>query len=282
MTRLDEMILGFKETLAQGNTQEILPQIYGLSHLQDRSIYPLLLPLVKNPELGDETVKALANLNDSRALFPLLHFFGQTTSAALHQRVLQYCYATGDPRAVDFLEAYLQDSSKPFQDIANTALSRCREISPFHYRFCGSDEDHQRSLSASGRIVVTSENLDQSIKILTENKRDRGQEVPQTYVVTPDLKMYVGGTLNEHVQVAQGSDVLAAGEVELEPTEDSWEVTYLNNRSNGYHPARNSFIWVKKALEFSGVVLKQDKFSETFPRDGYADPEFLDLFTIKD
>ncbi len=282
MTHLDEMILGFRQALAQGNTQEIIPQIYGLSYLQDRGVYPLLLPLIKDPELGDETVKALANLNDSRALFPLLQFFSQTASAALHQRVLQYCYATGDPRAVDFLEAYLQDPSKPFQDIANTALSQCRETSPFHYRFCGTNEDHQRSLSASGRILVTLEDLDQSTNLLIENKRDRDQEVPQTYIVTPELEMYLGGTLNEHVQVAQGSDVLAAGEVELKRIEEAWQITYLNNRSNSYYPAGNSFAWVQKALEHSGVILEQDKFSEIFPRDGFADAEFLDLFAIKD
>ena len=73
-----------------------------------------------------------------------------------------------------------------------------------------------------------------------------------------------------------------SGKVEIVEREDSWKITYLNNRSNGYYPAGNSFIWVKKALEFSGVVLEQDKFSETFPREGYADPEFLDLFAIKD
>ncbi|MBI2668939.1 HEAT repeat domain-containing protein [Candidatus Woesearchaeota archaeon] len=260
--------------------QERIHLVNQLGQTDDRRVYPLLLETLKHKDLAEYTVLTLAGTGDSRALFPLLNLFQQTTNPVIQQRVLQYLYNTGDPRAEEFLQAYVTDPNKPYQDIAHNALAECKDNFDFHYRYNGSDEGCKRAQSAKGRILVLADELARHEQQLQENQAGFDFERPQTYIVDMEGLLYIGGTLNEHVQVAQGQDVLAAGELKFERTGILWSVVYVNNRSNSYYPAASSFAWVKEFLEQSDVGCDKESFDEIFPPAGFNDPEFLSLFPL--
>ena len=79
----------------------------------------------------------------------------------------------------------------------------------------------------------------------------------------------LGGYLNEHVDVAAGRPVLAAGEAVLEERPDgTWAITAINNRSYGYMPDAASSAAVEQALRDTGIPYPHDGFTEIYPREG--------------
>ncbi|GAB2921167.1 hypothetical protein GCM10027280_05230 [Micromonospora polyrhachis] len=58
---------------------------------------------------------------------------------------------------------------------------------------------------------------------------------------------------SEHVALAGGRDVLAAGELMFTPTETGWRITEVTNQSTGYCPDPDSWPAVGRALDRLGV-----------------------------
>jgi len=278
----DEVILSCKTALSKGNLQERIRAIHLLSRVDDRRACPLVLKSLQDDTLQEDAIVALTQLKDSRALFPLICLFAKSIQPVVHQRILQYIGYTRDPRAEQFLEAYFERHNPPFKDIAESALRFCCGNSNFQYRYAGPEGNWQQALTIEGRIRVNCAELTRNIEMLKLNERGFQVDRPQTYVIDLEGTMYVGGILNEHVQVAQGSDVLAAGEIKIENKDDSWRVDYINNRSNSYFPAPSSFVWADRFFKKSNVVFNKTGFDEIFPRDGYFDSDFLSSFALQD
>ncbi len=258
--------------------QEKIRLIGMLGWTDDRRTYSLLMQSLEDEKLQEYVVKALAQTKDSRALFPLINLWNHTSSPVIQQLILQYPYSTRDPRAQEFLQQYLTDTNKPYRDIAEQALKTCTGNSDFVYRYAGSDQAFRDAQTITGQIIVTSDQLTQNQSVMEENQRGVRAEKPQTFIVDGEGVMYIGGLINEHVQVARGRDVKSAGEVNFVKSERAWRVEYINNRSNSYYPHPASFIWVKRYLDQVGVQCSKDHFDEAFPRAGFNDAEFLDLF----
>ncbi len=231
--------------------------------------------LGKDRALDSQIFMLLAKLSDSRALFPLINYTTKSKDSELTQRLIQYMTFTKDPRSEDFLYNYLGVFTRPFITIAQEAFRKCHNNFEFLYQFAGSNESYKNALKSNGGIQTTSQNLTYNEKAINENKLPA--QKPQTYVITPDRKMLIGVNLNEHVSVAKGQDVYAAGEVDFEKTEAGWQVVYINNRSNGYIPHSSCFHWVKQYLMQTDISFVKEEFDETFPRNGFNDSDFLSV-----
>ena len=81
--------------------------------------------------------------------------------------------------------------------------------------------------------------------------------------------------MQEHVYVARGEKVLTAGEAIFKKKEGAWTVDYVNNRSNGYFPAKTSFCFFESAAKTTGLQFEMNDFSEKFPKEGYLTSDFL-------
>lgn len=266
--------------------QEKIAAVHALGRVQDRAAYSVLMEILEkenrekgnkeegNEELAAHAILALAQIKDSRVLFPVINYANLKESPLIRQRVLQYICYTKDPRAEAFLEEYLQGSGKPFQDIAEKAMGECRGNPEFSYRYNGSDEDCHEASRAQGQVKVSGKGLASINDIMEEYKKPDFTR-PQTYIINLQGEMFVGGHLQEHVQVARGQDVLAAGEVTFKEEDNLWKVESINYRSCGYYPDKSSFFWVKKFFKNSDVRLEKNAFDEKFPRLGYNDPDFL-------
>ncbi len=277
--------------LQADNQKQKLEAIATLGAFKDRRAYSILLEGVKNEmEKGEKhneeaiayAISSFASMDDSRALFPVINLFRTSHRPLIQQRALQYLYHTADPRAEEFIQDYLQQEDVHFKDIARNAFSRCAGYSDFRYRFAGSYEEWQQASSPQKecqRVRVVNAELNCIEEILREYAEGEFRR-PQTYIVDEGGIMYIGVHLHEHVQVAQGSDVRAAGEITFSKTsEDRWEVDTLNHRSCGYFPALSSLSWVWQYFERnSDVSFAKKDFEERFPREGYNDSEFLSLF----
>lgn len=240
----------------------------------NRRILLPLLQLMCDSEIhvrGD-AILALGESGDSRVTFPLINYFAYAPYE-LQKRIFIAFGSLRDPRAVSFLEKH-KGSSDDLGDLATRAYINCHNKYHFLYSFEGEDENWRYALETEGRIHLASSSvLDQNIKIL----EDHGSERPQTYIVN-DLGFYIGGLIDEHVQVARGGKILSAGEIWFTKQEGLWSVDYVNNRSNGYHPDPKSFVHVKNALNRAGIKFENTKFTESYPREDFCDPEFLQFY----
>ena len=214
-------------------------QAIALSHLsrrRDRRTYDVLMDFLDSPNnetLAAQTIVALATISDSRALFPLVNYATANDIPVFWQRTLQYISWTGDPRAQDFLDYYLQ-SNIYFHDIAVDA--REQAVKQIQYSYHGSEEEFSHATHQTGKILVTPENLNANAEILDEFKGDFYR--PQTFTIKPNGELYIGGYLHEHVDVAGGGPVLGAGEIDFDGT----SVSYLTHRSSGFFPHKNVFL----------------------------------------
>lgn len=76
---------------------------------------------------------------------------------------------------------------------------------------------------------------------------------PVTFVVAVDGVLRLGPRRSEHVALARGQEVLAAGEIRFVADGDGWRVAEVTNQSTGYCPDPNSWPAVAAALEREGV-----------------------------
>jgi hypothetical protein len=84
--------------------------------------------------------------------------------------------------------------------------------------------------------------------------RDRGELVePFTFVVALDGRLRLAARRSEHVALADGNDVLAAGEIAFTPAGPGWHVIEVTNQSTGYCPDPDSWPAVGEALDRIGM-----------------------------
>jgi hypothetical protein len=85
-------------------------------------------------------------------------------------------------------------------------------------------------------------------------RRERGELVePFTFVVVLDGGLRLAPRRSEHVALAGGRDVLAAGEMTFVPAGSGWRVVEVINQSTGYCPDPDSWPAVGRALDRVGV-----------------------------
>lgn len=76
---------------------------------------------------------------------------------------------------------------------------------------------------------------------------------PFTFVVGTDGWLRLAPRRSEHVALAGGEDVLAAGEITFLPDGSGWRVAEVTNQSTGYCPDPDSWPAVGAALDRLGV-----------------------------
>jgi hypothetical protein len=77
---------------------------------------------------------------------------------------------------------------------------------------------------------------------------------PFTFVVALDGRLRLAPRRSEHVALAGGNDVLAAGEVRFAPMDIGWRVVAVTNQSTGYCPDPDCWPAVGAALDRAGVA----------------------------
>jgi hypothetical protein len=93
--------------------------------------------------------------------------------------------------------------------------------------------------------------------------RDCGELVePFTFVVARDHELRLAPRRSEHVALAGGHDVLAAGEIAFVHAGSGWWVVEVTNQSTGYCPDPESWPAVGEALDRIGIR-HPDAFSDT-------------------
>jgi hypothetical protein len=86
-------------------------------------------------------------------------------------------------------------------------------------------------------------------------RRDRGEfREPLTYIVAVDGALWLAPRRSEHVALAGGREVLAAGEMLFVPAGSGWWVVEVSNQSTGYCPEPGSWPVVGRALDRLGVA----------------------------
>lgn len=266
-------------TIRKENNQQIIKRWYNIARQETgrRAYHQLFSEMQEYPQLAPYAINAFSMLGDSRSFFPVAFHLLTTENAELQKRCLQYFCATGDPRGIDLIDFFVENTNR-FANIISDARVSCETRNKFEYHYIGSDADLYKATKSKGRFELNPDNLHANNEVMRQNSTSGDGFKPQTYVILPDEKVYLGGFLNEHVDVAQGSAVIAAGEIELKLKEGNWEVEYINNRSNGFLPHRTSFNVVSNALKNSNVRFEKRKFDHEYPRDGFADLEFIVQF----
>jgi hypothetical protein len=136
------------------------------------------------------------------------------------------------------------------------------------YFYLGDPAHLSRARTCIGHPIRSQADLQAIAPILREDLTWSSSK-PQTYIVTADSVFVLGGYLNEHVEVARGEPVLAAGEATLEEQPDgTWRITALNNRSYGYMPDECSWAAVDRGLSATGVEYPRGGFTEVYPTEG--------------
>jgi hypothetical protein len=87
---------------------------------------------------------------------------------------------------------------------------------------------------------------------LAERKRGELAE-PLTFVVTLDGVLRLSARRSEHVALAGGRDVLAAGEMTFAASTSGWRVVEVTNQPTGYCPDPDCWPAVSWALDLAGV-----------------------------
>jgi hypothetical protein len=72
---------------------------------------------------------------------------------------------------------------------------------------------------------------------------------PYTFVVALDGTLLLGPRRSEHVALARGTEILAAGEITFATTANGWRVTQVSNQSTGYCPDPDSWPAVAQVLD---------------------------------
>jgi hypothetical protein len=117
------------------------------------------------------------------------------------------------------------------------------------YRFVGPAELRDRVVAVDAVAVDAPAPLDAWLA-----GRDRGDLAePLTFVVALDGMLRLAPRRSEHVALAGGRDVLAAGEMTFAPAETGWYVAEVTNQSTGYCPDPDSWPAVARALDSAGI-----------------------------
>ena len=115
--------------------------------------------------------------------------------------------------------------------------------------------------------ILSSGDLDR-VERETRDEHDSGDEWPATWVVTaPDGVLRCGGRRREHVDVAGGGEIFAAGEIwfAFDRRMKTWIVSRITNRSIGYRiPLAESYEAVREALAKAGIEHATGAYDEVY------------------
>jgi len=218
-----------------------------------------------------EVVFKLATLGDSRALIFLTKQY-EIEDFEMKKKILMALKDLRDPRSICFLEEILREKNDSFlKKLASDAI--CSRNLDYEYEFCGPERLYWGAQNKKGYVIRNYRDL---LGIRSCLKEDLEWESfkPQAYVII-DNQLILGGELDEHVEVASGRRVMAAGEAGFIYT-GNWIINYLNNRSYGYLPARSSENIVVDVLDKTKIINPR-RFNESFPRDGFTREYLLGL-----
>jgi hypothetical protein len=117
------------------------------------------------------------------------------------------------------------------------------------YRYVGPGALREQAVAVDGVAVGVRAEL---FGWLAGQRRDEIGE-PFTFVVGVDGGLRLTPRRSEHVALAGGGDVLAAGEMGFGAVPSGWRVAYVTNQSTGYCPDPASWAAVAAALDRLGV-----------------------------
>ena len=256
--------------------------ITDLTKTKSRKLYPLFIEILQDCiSRGNEkyvrldALLSLGRIEDSRSFFPLINYY---ESADYEERckILMAFDEFCDPRSRQFLEIIISTSKNDIKQLATSAYNKVtRNLDlPFLYRYILKEEDRIKAESSTGMINVESIDSLHDKKNILFHSLNSGR--PQTYIVLPSGSLFVGGFLHEHVIVARGNDVMAAGEINFD---NKFNVIYMNNRSNGYYPDGYSIKFLKHSLD-SAKINHSSAVIENFPINGFLDSDILRNFSF--
>jgi hypothetical protein len=296
LIRLAKQKEGLTKILEISESQDILEKtsaIKALGIYGGRPAFKRLFELAFDDDIlvqGD-AIMNLGSCGDSRAFFVHAYCFfhpellrrdlDERSKTEILKSILYGFIASRDQRALPLLRDVTQEQGfdKDLASIAKTAIGLLekRSCSKFLYDFLG-NETYLEQAEGFWGITLSNQNSFAGIRLILDREAQMTDRTHyQTYIVSPRQEFIIGGTLEEHVMVASGKRVLAAGEVLFEKDQNGkWFIKYINNRSNGYFPSAESYPQVISALRGKNIGYPS-KFSETFPREGYTTEEFLSI-----
>jgi hypothetical protein len=124
------------------------------------------------------------------------------------------------------------------------------------YRYVGPAELLPTQPCQLGAPIGSSAERDQWIT----NQDSRDLDEPFTFIVDLNGTLHLAPRRTEHVQLANGQDVLAAGEVQFTQHGSRWVVQEISNQSTGYCPDIDCWPAVSAALDAAGVG-RPDRFT---------------------
>ncbi|MEU7951717.1 hypothetical protein AB0B62_11065 [Micromonospora chalcea] len=117
------------------------------------------------------------------------------------------------------------------------------------YAYVGPAEFRERVVAVDAVTVHSIASLDEWLA-----GRDPGDlDEPVTFVVDLDGMLRLAPRRSEHIALAGGRDVLAAGEMAFAPAGGGWRAGEVTNQSTGYCPDPDCWPAVAKALDRIGV-----------------------------
>lgn len=209
---------------------------------------------------------ALGVLGDSRSYFILASLFQNLDyrrNLDIQRSIIYALKFNQDLRGRELLENLEKEPS--LKKLAKRALKKLKPKKTL-YTYLGLENTRNEARSYLGREIERKSLIDYLKKY---------SEHPQTYVIDSCGKLKVGYELEEHVQVASGEKVLAAGEIYFN---DNFSIKTVNNRSNSYFPHESTIELVIQQLEKVGFNTKYIE-KQAFPREGWLDREWLKVHT---
>lgn len=118
------------------------------------------------------------------------------------------------------------------------------------YRYVGPAELRDRVTAVDAVAVDSAASLDEWLA--RRYRRDLAE--PVTFVVALDDVLRLAPRRSEHIALAGGRDVLAAGEMAFASAGIGWRVAEVTNQSTGYCPDPDCWPAVAKALDRLGFT----------------------------
>jgi hypothetical protein len=100
-------------------------------------------------------------------------------------------------------------------------------------------------------VVVVDARASLDAWLAERDRSDMGD--PVTFVVALDGVLRLAPRRSEHIALAGGQDVLAAGEMTFASTGARWRLAEVTNQSTGYCPDPDCWPVVARALDRAGV-----------------------------
>ncbi|MEV6600899.1 hypothetical protein AB0M36_29240 [Actinoplanes sp. NPDC051346] len=122
-------------------------------------------------------------------------------------------------------------------------------VQPRWYRYVGPADLRDEAVAVNAVVLDAPATLDGWLG--SQGREERNE--PFTFVIALDGMLRLGPRRSEHVALASGQDVLAAGELRFAPDGAGRCVVEVTNQSTGYCPDPDCWPAVGVALDLLGV-----------------------------